>query len=398
MNDIGKSDKSKTSNKKKTGGQQWIVTALALALGMICGFLISYHMVSGSLGDRSLGETVILAGFLLLSIYLAMFLQIILHETGHLVFGLLTGYRFSSFRIGNLMWLRAGGKLELKRMSLAGTGGQCLMAPPDMENGTFPVLPYNLGGPIMNGCASALFLAWYFLISGHPLIRLFLLMLAVIGIFFAVMNGVPMRLNMVDNDGRNAFSLGKNPEALRSFWVQLKVSQQQVQGCRLRDMPEEWFLIPSDAQMQNGVIAVMGVFVCNRLMDQHCFEEAERLMRRFLEMDTGMAGLHRQLMYCDRMYCEMIGENRRSEVNRLASQRQKTFLKTMKHYPSVLRTEYTYALLSERDMRKAEAMRERFEKAAAVYPYPSDIEGERELMEIATERAEQLRKRQSGEA
>ena len=43
---------------------------------------------------------------LLLAIYLAMFIQMVVHEAGHLVFGLLTGYQFSSFRIGSFMFIK----------------------------------------------------------------------------------------------------------------------------------------------------------------------------------------------------------------------------------------------------------------------------------------------------
>ena len=53
----------------------------------------------------------------------------------------------------------------------------------------------------------------------------FLLFLAVIGGFTAAMNGIPLRLGNIDNDGRNALSLGRAPAALRAFWVQMKVAE-----------------------------------------------------------------------------------------------------------------------------------------------------------------------------
>ncbi len=68
----------------------------------------------------------------------------------HLIFGLLTGYRFSSFRIFNLMLVKESGRLRIRRLSIAGTGGQCLMCLPDLVNGTMPFILYNFGGAIMN--------------------------------------------------------------------------------------------------------------------------------------------------------------------------------------------------------------------------------------------------------
>ena len=85
-----------------------------------------------SKGELITGLVVIYISFLL-----SYFLQIVVHEAGHLVFGLLTGYQYSSFRIGSFMWVKLDGKIRLKRYSMSGTGGQCLMAPPDMADGSF---------------------------------------------------------------------------------------------------------------------------------------------------------------------------------------------------------------------------------------------------------------------
>ena len=129
--------------------------------------------------------------------------QITLHEGGHLVCGLRSGYRFCSFRVGSLMWMRAeDGHLRLRRLRLAGTGGQCLMAPPDMVGGRLPVTLYNFGGALANLLTAALSLALYGPARRVPLLAAFLLFLAVIGGFSAAMNGIPLRLNGITNDGR----------------------------------------------------------------------------------------------------------------------------------------------------------------------------------------------------
>ena len=59
----------------------------------------------------------------------AFFMQIIIHEAGHLVCGLLTGFRMVSFRIANIILVRHDQGWQLGRFSIAGTGGQCLMEP-----------------------------------------------------------------------------------------------------------------------------------------------------------------------------------------------------------------------------------------------------------------------------
>lgn len=368
--------------EKRTRGNR-IATASSLITGGIIGFLIS-HSTDNYFGKiMSSGEWLLYIALLLVGIYAVGFLQLILHEAGHLVFGLMTGYKFCSFRILSFMWVKEGGRIRLRRLSLAGTSGQCLMSPPELVDGQMPVFLYNLGGCFMNLIASAVALALYFVASYVPILSELLIMVAVFDAGGALINGIPMRMGMVDNDGYNAFSLRRNPEARRALWLQLKVNEQITSGVRLKDMPDEWFELPSDEAMKNGLVAVQGVFACNRMVDAHRFEEADRMMEHLLEIDSGIVGLHRNLMICDRIYIELITEKRRDLLDGYLTQKQKRFMKSMKKFPSVIRTEYAYALLGEQDIAKAEEFKALFEKCAKTYPYPNDVQSERELMEIA---------------
>ena len=56
-------------------------------------------------------------------------------------------------------------------------------------------------------------------------------------------------------------------------------------------------------------------------------------------------------------------------------------MKSMSTFPAVIRTQYAYALLGEKDEKKAEKLKKQFEKVAATYPYKTDIENQRELIE-----------------
>lgn len=372
--------------KKKNSWKNYIATGGFILLGAVCGYLMAGYLDKKVSETSSAGNEIGSLLLLFLGMYLAIMLQMIIHEAGHLVFGLLSGYRFSSFRIMSFMWVKEGGKMKFRRLSIAGTGGQCLMAPPDFKDGKVPVTLYNLGGSIMNVAAGAFFLGLYFLIGPGKLPAVFFLMLAVIGLFLALMNGIPMRMGPIDNDGYNAFALSRNPEALRAFWIQMKTNEQTAKGVRLKDMPDEWFTVPEDEAMKNSMIAATGVFACNRLMDAQQFEEADSLMAHLLDMESGMPGLYRNLLTCDRMYVELITENRKEILDGMRTKEQIKFMKTMKNFPSVLRTQYVYALLGEKDGAKAEKMKGQFEKCAKTYPYPSDVQSERELMEIAAKK------------
>lgn len=369
--------------KKNGRGAQLLSILIYLMIGAASGILIVRYIDHFTGPDVTIGQEILLFAMLMLSVYAAMLLQIIIHEGGHLVFGLATGYKFSSFRILSWMFVKEEGKLRIRRLSLAGTGGQCLMAPPDLKDGTIPFLLYNFGGAIMNLCSCLLFGGLSFLFPPDSFFNFFLLVLVLVGAGFAFMNAFPLRLGQVDNDGANALSLLKSREAVRAFWIQMKVNEQISRGVRLSDMPEEWFVLPEKEAMNNGITAYIGVLACSRLMDQKRFEEADAMMESLISGGEGIAGLHRGLMICDRIFLEVTVKNRPEVLESLLTKEQKKFMKAMKTFPSVLRTEYALALLADKDKEKAEKVRKEFDRYAARYPYPSEIEAEREYMKLA---------------
>lgn len=375
-------------DRKKAVWQRYLGVGFCTVIGAVCGVVIGMAIVRyvKTFGEKSIGQQLTALGVLLVGMYLAVFLNIIIHEAGHLVFGRLSGYQFSSFRIGRLMWIKEEGKIRLKKLSIAGTGGQCLMSPPDMADGGIPVVLYNLGGSLMNAVSGFICLGLCFVTGSIPYVPVFFAMMAVIGMLDALSNAIPMRMGMVDNDGYNALALRRDKEAQRSFWIQLKANNELARGRSILEQPAEWFEMPSDEGLKNSMVAVMGVFACNRLMSEHRFEEAAKEMEKLLEKDTAIVDLHRNLLICDLIYCELIGENRRERLEELLDKEQRKFMKSMRRFPAVLRTEYAYALLGKKDEQEADKIREQFERAALTYPYPKDAESEREFMDIVKNR------------
>ena len=198
---------NKSDKNKKASWQQLIGIVFMVLTGAVCG-LIMVRFLSGSDKEASLG--ILAFAEIFLGLYATVIFHTLVHEAGHLVFGLLTGYGFCSFRIFSFMWVKDGEKLKLRRLSLAGTGGQCLMSPPDIKDGKMPFVLYNLGGSIMNAAVGALFLALYFICPNGSRTAPFVLLFAAVGFITAVMNGVPMRLGAVDNDGYNALAISKS--------------------------------------------------------------------------------------------------------------------------------------------------------------------------------------------
>ena len=372
----------KATGKKKTAWGQYIGLGFFVLIGAACGVIMMAHMDACMHAGRTLGETLPEVALLIAGMYAAIAAQLILHEAGHLAFGLMTGYRFCSFRVFSLIWVKIGGRIRLRRLSIAGTGGQCLMAPPEMKNGKIPVTLYNLGGSIMNLLTGAAALA-AFSAAPQGMGAAMLLVTAAVGLGIALMNGIPLHMGVMDNDGMNVVTLRRDAEAMRSFWIQMKVNELQTQGVRLRDMPEAWFALPE--KMDDAMTAALGVLACNRLMDAHQFDAAAALMARMTRC-TAMAGVHRAMMACDMEYIALITRGKAAQETARTTAQQK-IMKQMKDFPSVLRIEYACALLKEGDRAGVERIRARFEKLAGRYPYPGDVQSERELIDIAARAA-----------
>ncbi|MDO4740564.1 MAG: hypothetical protein Q4A66_07860 [Eubacteriales bacterium] len=372
--------------KKKLPWQNWIAAAFMLSMGAACGAAMVYFLDMYAEGWSTALRYAALIGLIVI-MYAAMGVQIIIHEAGHLAFGLWTGYSFSSFRVGSMVWLRQEGRLVRRKYSLAGTGGQCLLAPPPLdENGKMPVVLYNLGGSIMNLVFSALCMGLWALCPALSLWRIVFAIFALVGVAFALMNGIPLRMGAVDNDGYNALTLCKNAQSVRAFWQQMAVSDATTRGLRLRDMPANWFAMPHEQSMDNSLVAAVGVLACSRLIDEHRFAEAESRIEQALAAD-GLNGLYKAQLIAEKAYCELIGPCRREVVEGLMNKEQRKMMQAMKTLPQFVRLQYAHALLLERDAKKADAALASFEKIAATYPYPAEIESERELIEIARQRA-----------
>ena len=355
------------------------VMAVMLVIGVLGGILMTVYL--GSVFEEY-GLLLSLA-FKLAIFLLCYYFQLIIHELGHLVAGLISGYGFGSFRIGSIMLVKRDGRLTVKRQSVAGTGGQCLMVPPPMVDGKIPVVFYNLGGVLMNFLTLPVCVLLLASTIGRPCAMTFCVMMFFAGFIIVLTNGIPLKLGMVNNDGSNARELRKNREAMRVFHNQFMCIHELGNGKRLKEMPEEWFFMPSEQGMKNSIAASGAVFRENRLMDEGGYDEALELINRLLASDTALVGLYKNLLICDKITLLLLRSESEGFIGEVLGDKNfQVFLKQMKGNPSVVRTRYAVALLLDRDAQLSATLKEEFERCARVHPYAPDIESERELIAL----------------
>lgn len=265
---------------------------------------------------------------------LAVYLQIILHEGGHLVFGLATGYKFVSFRIFNLTIIRKDGKLCLKRFSVDGTGGQCLLTPPELPLEKIPTMFYNLGGVLMNILFSTIAVVLLIAIDELPdLLFMFLAMFAAMGIIMALMNGIPMKIGGITNDAKNAMMLRNDLRSKRIMITQLKANALVQNGVRAKDMPEEWFRDDDEIDYSNALQASTRIMYAGWLMDNEQWQEAYEVLEDMEAHKDKIVGLFANELDCELTFVALV-TGRTERAKEICTDKLKTYINRFKNVMS----------------------------------------------------------------
>lgn len=363
---------------KKQKIKKALSTVVFLAIFLPAAFFLGILIGIFGYGNES-GSFYIIG---MLMYFMTFYLQIIIHECGHMVFGLMTGYKFRSIRFGSIMIVSIEGKLRFKRYSLAGTGGQCLMSPPELVDGKMPYVLYNLGGSFLNLIFAAIFLVLGLTVN-VPYLDLFFLMNAIWGLSTALQNGIPLELQ-VPNDGSNTVALSKSKTALRGFWLSMKTVEALGDNRRLGTMPEEWFEVYEGEDLTQPLATHIIVAKCDRLLDLHRFDEAKRELLSLLDSsEYSISDVVRTVLTDNLICCEAFTENRPETYERFLTPTYHKLEKALVNNIGAIRTTYVRSLLIDHDTEKASKALIAFDKLKKTYPYPSDYELESELMAIA---------------
>lgn len=373
--------KNKTKRKKIFS---WIIKSIIIAgafAGLFfAGFFAGKSMKNdgGSLSEMSGAEFASKSAAVLAFFFIGFFIHMIIHEFGHLIAGKLSGYQFISFRVFNVTLIKENGKLRRKKFSVAGTGGQCLMIPPEEKDGKYPFLLYNLGGSLMNFLISLILLALFFTLNSDSFIfSAALIPLIVTGAFTGLINIIPLKFIGIANDGYNTYLLLKNEEDRRALRVILLSHAYLAAGKRVRNLPAEWSL-HSD-EFGSSLSTTSALIHCSILSDNHNFAEARELTEKILT-EADIFEYQKNELRCDLLFFEIILERRREEIDRLYTDKLRKYISQSRNHPCRLRLLYAYSKLVEPNEEEAAKTLEEFNKACGTYPY--ETESEREYIAI----------------
>lgn len=366
--------------EKKKGNKKIIFyicfSLVILLLGFFGGFLLGEKMEKASLSFEMSIFTIVLYIFIF---YFAFIIQIIIHEAGHLIFGLLSGYEFISFRVGSITIVKDQGKFKLKKFKIKGTGGQCLMMPKTNNYEEINYVLYNLGGILMNFIASIICLLILMLVDTNQYIKVMLSEFILIGVICVISNGIPMKLSGISNDGYNTMSISRDKFIKYCFYIQLKVNGLLSKGMRFKDMPIEWFNVKEGADLNNHLVTFLKIMEANYYQDKLDFNLAKECYENILDNAPNIIKLYENEIKCELLFYEILNGNM-EKVDELYTKELRNYIKVTDCYISRKRLMYVYNLIVLKDKKKADKVLGEFEKLKKSYPIKGDIESEEEIM------------------
>lgn len=341
-------------------------------------------------------ELMLMGGLILLAV-LFMFIHIIIHEGGHLVCGLISGWKYLSFRIGSIALVRCDGRLQWKKTTVMGTGGQCLMIPPECEPENCPFFLYLLGGGLANIITGGIAFGIGLLVGG--IAEIILVLFAVMGFGLGLSNLFPAKMSGMMNDGYQIFmEFPRNKDTRKYNYLLLSANAILTEAESTKEIPEKIrnaVLNADYSDLSNSSIANLYCYKATILQEEGKYEECREVYQNIAD-SPDVLQLFKNEAKCELIYYEIMGECNAEKIDELYDKKQAEYIKATALYPSRKRLMYAYHLIYKGDEEKAKAEYDALIKTAKTHP--SRAEGVIELREAERVKAHYENKGNNAEA
>lgn len=352
-------------------------------------YKILIHIISGVMMVRFLlnGELTslrVIAYFLVFfpAMHASNCLQVILHELGRFVCGLLSGYRFGYLQLFGFRLQKINGQLSAKRKHDKDPV-YFLLAPPETDFRNFPVRLYFLGGFIANILFILIFLGAAFRFPGMSLPRFLFLQYVFISIPYVLISGMPIQLSGVRTETYNALTIPTDYRSRCACFIPRLISYHMINGIRLRDMPEEWFYLPTREEMFSVMHSRLASYYVDWLIEKGRYTEADAVIDSIFSLeDYRIKNVFTTMLFCSKIFLILVHTKKYDQMKTFLSDAQKKRMIRFGSELTVKRTLYIIALLYEKDKEKAAKRMAVFTASKSQF-YPAEYESELELIQIA---------------
>ena len=351
---------------------------IGAAIAVLVAYLIdgkeALDVVSNKVDAAKLAGSVALACVLA---FVAFILQIMLHEVGHMIGGLATGYKLYSIRFFKYAIVKTDRGLCWRQYDIAGTGGQCVMfldKDIDIEQDSTPYFWYNAGGVVTNILLSVISIIVEKYTDMGIVGSSFFTLMAFVGIVMALLNGIPMNMGAgINNDGRNILMLSHSARNRRLFIRSFQIIGELEHGTRPKDMPKEWFCkeIPTGGNDYFGIVSYISYI--SLLEDEGHWDEARIAYEHLENIKPKLPLLFALETVGEHIIAELLTQNRQDVVKKLwTKQAAKYTTSNSKYSPSKLAALYAIELLHNKDEKKALQLYEELQRRKAMFYLPGE--------------------------
>lgn len=364
----------------------WASRIIFLLATFYCALLVTQW------ADRSLPALLLLY----LLIVALRWLNVLMHEAGHLIFGLFSGRRFHALSILGLHLVRKPeGGFRVGWLRMPGISGSCSTIP-TREDAPFTL--HLLGGAIMDlltGIICGILawqtkplifpdIGWSYLM--HP-IHIPLVLLAVYGLVGGVTNLLPLQLLTGYTDGYQLRLLRQNPTAREDYRQTEAIGMMEYQGKRLREMPDAWFAPRSVETLTTPYAVRLAIFRFSRLFSQQEYFAAMEAAHALLNSTAPLTPFDRLGLIRTAALCEVLTDGPGPFCQQLDSPQIQRLHQISRYTPGTQLTLYAVAMLIKQDPENANMHYAAYRRIARRYPYPESLLGDEEFIALIEEKA-----------
>lgn len=370
-----------TKTKEKMNTIVQVIMMMGLGVGMGLG---SIWILGKEYLDKEFFPFLFAYAVMFLLVYAGYMVHIIVHEGGHLICGLLSGYEFTSFRVLSLTLAKYSDGCKLKWFSIPGTAGQCLLNPPEYDDGKYPYKFYLAGGVLANMIECILFVILGIVLGLDSGIGRYLMVQGVLVFVLALMNGIPMKANGVANDGYDVFSINEDKEQKYALWVTLRCNAASQKGTRPKDFVELQQMEITDDMIAKAsdpaIIMKLNMKIAS-MLDSGMYEKVREVVDKILEQKDVME-IYRNEFKCERLFLAILMGEGEEQIESLHTKEVNDYIKlTSKTMISRSRLLYAYELLYKQNEEAAQKYLLDFQKKCKHYPNLGEIKQEQFMME-----------------
>lgn len=365
---------------KKRQGKKILASILFVAIFGALGFFGTYFAAEyfGGISFLDILYTVFI-------VLVSFPLHIVLHELGHLLGGLLSGYDFIMFRLFRTVWIKTKDGLSKRKEYIQGVMGQALMAPPEMEEKKQPPsFLYHASGLLANLLTAVLFI---FLGRGlsNGAISYFFYVSAIVALLLLLLNAIPLQ----GTDGYNILEQFKRLETKDNITTALYMYRDMVQGASFADV-QKYVDLDANTSLKGATAATMYTVKASYFLERKDFEAAHDIYKMLWENIQDLFPGHQPAVALNYLFTLLLTNPAHRDVNKIAHGKfYKDYLKVKQaDYLRIYAAKFLYA---DEAFEKAERLLDEGEQYIHLAPTVTEEKFEEKMYHYLREELHRLR-------